>query len=90
VAGTLEGFLDNMSNIPAPPVFRSTYRDFFNHILLKFPEGLTESATGLVLDERCVKSNGDIISACRRRSHEGIHTELSSGVGSVERGEGSG
>jgi hypothetical protein len=50
MAGTLEGFLDNMSNISAPPAFRSTYRDFFNHILLKFLEGLTESAAGLILD----------------------------------------
>jgi hypothetical protein len=66
VAGTLERFLDNMSNIPAPPAFRSTYSDFFNHILLKFPEGLTKSATGLVLDEGFVKGNGDVISARRQ------------------------
>jgi len=62
VVGTLEGFLDNMSNIPAPPAFRSTYRDFFNHILLKFAEGLRESATGLILDEGWVKGNDDVIS----------------------------
>jgi hypothetical protein len=61
VEGILEVFLHNISHILVPPAFMSTYRDFFHHILLEFPQSLTKSITRL--DERGID---DVISARRQ------------------------
>jgi hypothetical protein len=45
--------------------FRLTYRNFFSHVLPKFPQGLTESAMRLALDEGCVRGSDDVIGARR-------------------------
>jgi hypothetical protein len=64
-----------------------TYRNFFSHILLKFPQGLAESAVGLALNEGYVKGSDDVIQVSARRqwSHEGTRTtELSPAVASLD------